>query len=163
FVLPGGRQALSYSIDQTARVWDLGTGKEVSSLDVGPSLSDIRGLALSPDGKRILVGGHRSNEARLIELVTGKEIHRFELAAPAPGPLARRLRAASPPRHRPRRAAGGTETVRADRPRRRRPGGRRGPAPGRLPPAARLERPHRVRLRRLRRPGAFRLRRGGVR
>jgi WD40 repeat protein len=85
FFLPGGKQILSYSADQTARVWDLTTGKEVSKLDVGPSMSDIRGLALSPDGKRILVGGYRTNEARLIELSTGKEIHRFALAAPARG------------------------------------------------------------------------------
>ena len=85
FVLPDGKQALSYSADQTARVWDLATGKEVSKLDVGPSLSDIRGLALSPDGKRILVGGYRSNEVRLLELATGKEIHRFMVAAPARG------------------------------------------------------------------------------
>jgi WD40 repeat protein len=84
-VLPGGRQALSYSMDQTARVWDIATGKELRSLDVGPDMSDIRGLALSPDGKRILVGGRRSNEVRLIELATGKEIHRFEVAAPARG------------------------------------------------------------------------------
>jgi WD40 repeat protein len=85
FVLPGGKQALSYSVDQTARVWDLATGKEVNRINVGPSISDIRGLALSPDGKRILVGGARSNEVRLLELATGREIHRFVLAAPARG------------------------------------------------------------------------------
>jgi WD40 repeat protein len=85
FVLPGGKRALSYSADQTARVWDLATGKEVSKVDVGPELSDIRGLALSPDGKRILVGGRRGNEVRLIELASGTEIHRFTLAAPARG------------------------------------------------------------------------------
>jgi WD40 repeat protein len=85
FVLPSGKQALSYSADQSARVWDLSTGKEVKKLDVGPNMSDIRGLALSPDGKRILVGGARSNEVRLIELESGKEIHRFTLAAPARG------------------------------------------------------------------------------
>src|SRR5262249_19119273 len=85
FVMPGGKQALSYSVDQTARVWDLATGKEVRRLNVGPRMSDIRGLALSPDGKCILVGGAHSNEVRLIELATGKEIHRFLLAAPARG------------------------------------------------------------------------------
>ena len=85
FVLSGGKQALSYSADQTARVWDLATGKEVSKLDVGPNMSDLRGLALSSDGKRILVGGAHSTELRLIELANGKEIHRFTLAAPARG------------------------------------------------------------------------------
>jgi hypothetical protein len=85
FVLPGGKQALSYSPDQTARLWDLATGKEVSKLNVGPNMSDIRGLALSPDGKRILVGGAQSTEVRLLELASGEEIHRFTLAAPARG------------------------------------------------------------------------------
>lgn len=85
FLLPGGSQALSYSTDQTARVWDLATGKEVRKLDVGPGMSDIRGLALSPDGKQVLVGGARSTEVRLIELATGAEVHRFALAAPARG------------------------------------------------------------------------------
>jgi WD40 repeat protein len=85
FLLPGGKQALSYSADQTARVWDLKTGKEVNRINVGPSMSDIRGLSLSPDGKRILVGGARSNEVRLFEMASGKEIHRFLLAAPARG------------------------------------------------------------------------------
>jgi WD40 repeat protein len=80
FVLPGGRRALSYSADRTARVWDLATAREVSKLDLGDNLSDIRGLALAPDGKRILVGSDGRPAVRLIELITGKEIHRFELA-----------------------------------------------------------------------------------
>jgi WD40 repeat protein len=80
FVLPGSKQALSYSTDRTARIWDLATGKEVRQLDLGDRLSDIRGLALSPDGKRILVGNDGKSTVRLIELATGQEIHRFELA-----------------------------------------------------------------------------------
>jgi WD40 repeat protein len=80
FVLPGGKQALSYSTDSTARIWDLATGKEVSKLDLGERVSDIRGLALSPDGKRILVGNDAGPMVRLIELASGKEIHRFEVA-----------------------------------------------------------------------------------
>jgi WD40 repeat protein len=80
FFLPGGKQALSYSCDQTARVWDLATGKEVRKLDLGPRLSDIRGLALSPDGKRILVGNDWPAMVRLLDLATGKEVQRFTLA-----------------------------------------------------------------------------------
>ncbi len=79
FFLPGGKQALSYSADRTARVWDLATGKEAHKMDLGPKLSDIRGLALSPDGKHILVGQDHPGAARLIELATGKEVHRFRL------------------------------------------------------------------------------------
>jgi WD40 repeat protein len=80
FFLPGGKQALSYSCDQTARIWDLATGKEVRKLDLGPDLSDIRGLAVSPDGKTLLVGqdGPR-RAARLIDLASGKEVHRFPM------------------------------------------------------------------------------------
>jgi WD40 repeat protein len=80
FVLPGGKQALSYSADKTARIWDLATAKEQSKLDLGDSLSDIRGLALSPDGKSIIVGRDGTPVVRLIEVATGKEVHRFELA-----------------------------------------------------------------------------------
>jgi WD40 repeat protein len=79
FFLPGGKQALSYSGDATARVWDLATGKEVRKLHLGPRLSDIRGLALSPDGKHILTGTDGIPMVRLLELATGKEVHRFWL------------------------------------------------------------------------------------
>jgi WD40 repeat protein len=79
FFLPGGKQALSYGCDQTARIWDLATGKEVRKLELGPNLSDIRGLALSPDGTRILVGTDGTPMVRLLELATGKEVHRFAL------------------------------------------------------------------------------------
>jgi WD40 repeat protein len=40
-----------------------------------------RGLAISPDGKRILVGYDRAHLLRLLDLETGKELHRFPLAS----------------------------------------------------------------------------------
>ncbi|HMF16372.1 MAG TPA: WD40 repeat domain-containing protein, partial [Gemmataceae bacterium] len=80
FLLPGGKQALSYAADRTARLWDLASGKELSRLELGNNLSNIRGLALSPDGKQILVGHDGKPTVRLIELATGKEIHHFNLA-----------------------------------------------------------------------------------
>jgi hypothetical protein len=79
FFLPDGKRALSFSADRTARVWDLATGKEIRKLPLGPRLSDIRGLALSPDGKRILVGTDGRPTVRLLDLATGKEVHRFGL------------------------------------------------------------------------------------
>jgi WD40 repeat protein len=79
FFLPGGKEALSYSTDQTARIWDLATGKEVRQIDFGPQVSNIRGLALSRDGKRILVGCDTTRTVRLLELATGKEVKRFRL------------------------------------------------------------------------------------
>jgi TolB protein len=80
FPLPDGKRALSYSADKTARIWDLVTGKQVGILDLGDNLSDVRGLALSPDGRRILVGYDRTHILRLMDLETGKDIHRFPLA-----------------------------------------------------------------------------------
>jgi WD40 repeat protein len=85
FLLPDGKRALSYSADQTARLWDLETGKELSRLNLGPSLSDIRGLALAPDGKHILVGEDSQRVARLIELASGREVHRFPMGTPLRG------------------------------------------------------------------------------
>jgi WD40 repeat protein len=77
FVLPDGKRALSYSADTTARVWDLATGKEEERLDLGANLADIRGVALSPDGKHLLVGTNGPYMVRLLELANGKEVHRF--------------------------------------------------------------------------------------
>jgi WD40 repeat protein/Flp pilus assembly protein TadD len=77
FALPDGKRALSYSADATARVWNLATGKEEKKLDLGAKLTDIRGVALSPDGKHILVGTDGPYMVRLLELASGKEVHRF--------------------------------------------------------------------------------------
>lgn len=77
FFLPDGKRALSYSADATARVWDLATGKEEKKLNLGANLADIRGVALSPDGKHILVGTNGPYMVRLLDLASGKEIHRF--------------------------------------------------------------------------------------
>ena len=93
-VLPDGKRALSYSVqDKSIRVWELATAKEESKLDLGDNLSDMTAVALSPDGKRILAGyqgkpvlrqgGVRlepTPNVRLIELASGKEIHRFDCA-----------------------------------------------------------------------------------
>jgi WD40 repeat protein len=77
FALPDGKRALSYSSDATARVWNLATGKQEKKLDLGANLADIRGVALSPDGKHILVGTNGPYMVRLLELASGKEVHRF--------------------------------------------------------------------------------------
>jgi WD40 repeat protein len=80
YFLPGGKRVLSYGLDRTARVWDLARGKEVRKLDLGDNLSDIRGVALSPDGKRLLVGHSFPTVVRVVDLATGREVHRFSLA-----------------------------------------------------------------------------------
>jgi WD40 repeat protein len=77
FALPDGKRALSYSSDATARVWDLATGKQEKKLDLGANLADIRGVALSPDGTHLLVGTNGPYMVRLLDLASGKEVHRF--------------------------------------------------------------------------------------
>ena len=77
FALPGGQRALSYSGDATARAWNLATGKEEQQLGLGANLADLRGVALSPDGRHILVGTNGPYLVRLLELASGKEVHRF--------------------------------------------------------------------------------------
>lgn len=47
--------------DQTVRLWEIETGKQIASSKVG----EIRGLAFSPDGSRIAVAGGSANGAML--------------------------------------------------------------------------------------------------
>jgi WD40 repeat protein len=56
-------------LDQTVRVWDLETGKELKALGT----QNVWGLSVSPDGKRVLTGGN-DKTARLYDLETGKEL-----------------------------------------------------------------------------------------
>ncbi len=51
-VTPDGRRALSTSWDNTLKVWDLDSGKELLTLQ---GHSDwVRGVAVTPDGRRAL-------------------------------------------------------------------------------------------------------------
>lgn len=50
--LPDGKQLLTWG-DKTMRVWDLGTGKMVRSF----SVPTVNCLALTPDGRSVVVGG----------------------------------------------------------------------------------------------------------
>jgi WD40 repeat protein len=53
---PDGRRALTASFDQTVRLWDVETGKELCRFEghVGPV--DSRAV-FSPDGRQVLSGG----------------------------------------------------------------------------------------------------------
>jgi WD40 repeat protein len=67
----------SGSDDKTVRVWDAATGKERMALRGHTSL--VRGVAFSPDGKRLASGGWDST-VRIWDTGTGKE--RLALAVP---------------------------------------------------------------------------------
>ena len=71
---PDGKQVLSGHFDNTARLWEVGTGK---LLRVYTGHSDfVSDVAFSPDGKWVLTGSW-DKTARLWETATGQEIQTF--------------------------------------------------------------------------------------
>jgi WD40 repeat protein len=51
---PDGKLAVTASSDETARLWETATGKEVRVLGLGCHLGPIRTVRFSPDGKRVV-------------------------------------------------------------------------------------------------------------
>ncbi|MGO9460102.1 MAG: eIF2A-related protein [Rhodomicrobium sp.] len=72
---PDGKTALSGNIDNTVRLWDLATDREIRKLE-GHS-EQVNSVAFSPDGKTAL-SGSLDHTARLWDLATGREIRKFE-------------------------------------------------------------------------------------
>jgi WD40 repeat protein len=66
---PDGRTLVIASLDGTARLWDVDTGQERSSLD---HKSFIESVAFSPDG-RTLATASRDSNARLWDVATGQQ------------------------------------------------------------------------------------------
>lgn len=60
--------------NNSLKIWDLATGTELLTL-IGHS-QEIRTIAISPDGKKILSGA-RDNTVRLWDVATGKELFRL--------------------------------------------------------------------------------------
>ena len=52
---PDGRQIVTGSLDATARIWDIATGKELHRLV--SRCGEVATAVFSPDGKQILAGG----------------------------------------------------------------------------------------------------------
>lgn len=75
---PDGKRAVSCGMwpegDQTIRVWDTQTGREVLKIDAP---SQVPAAIFSPNGKFILAGGG-DHIARLWDVETGNEVKRFE-------------------------------------------------------------------------------------
>jgi WD40 repeat protein len=61
--------------DETIRVWDAKTGKELKKIT--GFKKEIDGMALSPDGKKAVTGGH-DNTAKVWDLENGKLLHSLE-------------------------------------------------------------------------------------
>ncbi len=72
---PDSKYLLSASEDSTASVWDVQTGKRLSTFTEHHKV--INAAAFSPDGEQVATGG-QDNIIRLWETKTGKEIRTFK-------------------------------------------------------------------------------------
>src|SRR5882724_3707185 len=65
---PDGKQVVITSTDNTVRIWDVATGKQVS----GP-LDHVVQAQFSPDGKQVVITS-TDNTVRIWDVATGKQI-----------------------------------------------------------------------------------------
>jgi WD40 repeat protein len=94
---PDGKRAVTGSDDQTVRVWEVASGKEM--LRLSGHTEEALAVAFAPDGSRIISGG-RDRTLRLWDVATGKELRRFtghteRITGVAFAPDGRRLLSAS--------------------------------------------------------------------
>ena len=73
-VSPDGRCALSGSFDNTLKLWDVASGREIRTFTGHPST--VTSVAFSPDGRSILSGSF-DKTVRLWDVSTGNEIRTF--------------------------------------------------------------------------------------
>jgi WD40 repeat protein len=70
-----GRLALSGSADQTARSWEVATGKELNKF--AGHTNQVYAVALRPDGRQALTGSE-DNLMKLWDVASGKELRSFD-------------------------------------------------------------------------------------
>jgi WD40 repeat protein len=68
---PDGKTLASASWDHTVRLWDVGTGKELNTLNGHQAL--VNSVSFSPDGKTLASASY-DNTVKLWDVVTGKEL-----------------------------------------------------------------------------------------
>jgi hypothetical protein len=71
---PDSRTALSGSCDNTARLWDVETGRQLQCLQ--GFQSQVNGVAFAPDGRQALTVSN-DGQVQLWDLLTGREVRRL--------------------------------------------------------------------------------------
>jgi len=70
-VTPDGKHAISGSLDNTIRVWDIGSGEEIQTLEGHTNW--VNAIAVTPDGKHV-ISGSMGNTLRVWYIKSGEEI-----------------------------------------------------------------------------------------
>lgn len=86
-VLSGdGRTLFSTGLDDTVRAWDVATGRELRRMAVEQRAAyhDLRVLAATPDGQRIIVHSRQRGPAQLqlMDVTTGETVRRIDPGSP---------------------------------------------------------------------------------
>ncbi|KAG2046401.1 WD40 repeat-like protein [Suillus hirtellus] len=74
--LPDGQRMLTCSSDGSLRVWNLKSGKQIGD-DWRDGDSEVRTIALSPDGMKVVSGGSVDGAVKLWDIDTGKVIAKW--------------------------------------------------------------------------------------
>lgn len=75
---PDGKAVLSYGIDRTVKLTDVATGKVIKQLSPGGDLSDVKGMTVLPDHKRVITGHDNDHVVKVWDLDTAKELVRYK-------------------------------------------------------------------------------------
>jgi WD40 repeat protein/serine/threonine protein kinase len=73
---PDGSRLATGSNDQTVKVWEVATGRELRTFQ--GNKDRVTSMAFSPDGKRMATGGSQDNTVKLWDVVSGKELLTFQ-------------------------------------------------------------------------------------
>lgn len=71
-----GRLVATSGYDETVRVWDAATGKQI--LNCRPLASFACSVAFSPDGKWVAAGSSDDGQLKIVEVATGKKIREIQ-------------------------------------------------------------------------------------